>query len=376
MKATKKGCPSKRQLAPGTVNGITPHPHSNTPTEICQAELEKKFQPKRESSELLALSYDRLAHKHRDDLMHDFFDKRADRVYSCGTFLAFATAMNEDSTTLVEANFCKDRLCPMCSWRRTYKTFAQVSQCVGIMEKKYRFLFLTLTIPNCTADELPAVIRELNASWSRFTRLRKIDRTVKGFFRALEITRNAQTGEYHPHLHVIIAVDRDYFARGKYIPQDEWLQLWRKATRDERITQVDIRAIAPKLTAQEKREATEASEKLATLAQSMQKAVAEVAKYSMKDSDYIIRGNEALTDQIVDELAPALVRVRFTSFGGSFLEAHRSLGLDDPDDGDLIGFEGKLAPDLVYMVTRYGWSSGCYKLLEQYELTPRKEVNA
>ena len=84
--------------------------------------------------------------------------RRADRVSQCGSYLDFGI-LPDGTKKLVKANFCRDRLCPMCNWRRSLKLYSQVSQVMDILESEgYCFLFLTLTLRNCPWDELPAAI--------------------------------------------------------------------------------------------------------------------------------------------------------------------------------------------------------------------------
>ncbi|HAT4163561.1 TPA: protein rep [Clostridium perfringens] len=75
--------------------------------------------------------------------------KKAYRVKECGTLLSFKR-IDEELKKLFKANFCKDRLCPMCTWRRSMKIFGQVSKVMdrALEDKEYRFLFLKLTVKN------------------------------------------------------------------------------------------------------------------------------------------------------------------------------------------------------------------------------------
>ena len=57
---------------------------------------------------------------------------------------------------------------------------------------------------------------------------------------------------------------------------------------------------------------------------------------------------------------------RLCSFGGCFDVARKQLQLDDCEDGDLIHVDGsELRSDVAYMVRRYKWSCGAYKLTEE-----------
>ena len=47
--------------------------------------------------------------------------KKSYRVAECGTYLEYKRFFEDNSRKLHQANFCKVRLCPMCSWRRSRK---------------------------------------------------------------------------------------------------------------------------------------------------------------------------------------------------------------------------------------------------------------
>lgn len=327
-------------------------------------ELNEKFTPKRKSAELLAQSYERIG-----------YESKAQRVSECGTWLEFQKVLgdasapsyasgsaetggaSEDGWKLHNANFCRDRLCPMCSWRRSYKIFAQVSQIMNVIAGDYVFLFLTLTVPNCESDKLCDTLDKLQKGWKLFIDYKPIKMAVRGFFKSLEITRNKHDGTYHPHFHVILAVDKhNYFNGREYIHRDKWLELWRKAMKDDRITQVDIRRCKAKEEIQEGEQAVKA----------LSSAVAEIAKYSVKSSDYLIAWNEALTDDIVLVLSSALYHRRLCAFGGVFDEVKKKLQLDDCEDGDLVHVDGtEMRSDVAYMIRQYKWSCGAYKLIEE-----------
>lgn len=325
------------------------------------AEIEKKFTPKRKCSELLASSYERIG-----------FESKASRVSDCGTFLEFAHEISSDGIIsekgkLHNANFCKDRLCPLCSWRRSYKIFAQVSQIMELIGSEYDFLFLTLTVPSVPSELLSETLSRMIKAWDCLCHRKAFKSSVNGFFRALEITRNNDRhsksfGLYHPHFHCVLAVSRSYF-KDKYISRDEWLSLWQSCYKDESITQVDIRRARDKF-----------ADEAETAVNQLSSAVAEIAKYAVKSSDYIFADNEALTDDIVRTLAEALRGRRLTAFGGCFKEAFEKLKLDDAEDGDLVHINDELNPALAWLIVRYGWSAGAYKMTDSFVRQPESEV--
>lgn len=320
-----------------------------------QNQLEFNFIPKKKYSLLLADSYKRLCKQ-----------KKAQRVFDCGSFLEFRHAeislgsgIFEKEAILHNANFCRDRLCPMCSWRRSLKIFGQCSQIMDVIGSQYDFIFVTLTIPSVPDFRLSEAIDLLLKGWRSLYRKKRVKTAVKGFYRALEITRNndflsKSYGLFHPHFHCIFAVSKSYFTSRDYIRQSEWLQLWRDSFCDQSITQVDVRRVYPK-------QSFSGSFDISS-------AVSEAAKYTVKSSDYIFPDDEVLTDEIVGCLSSALVHRRLVSFGGCFKKVWHQLQLDDPEDGDLLNLSGFINPQLRYLITRFGWSAGCYKLNDYYYL--------
>ncbi len=275
---------------------------------------------------------------------------KVERAKDCGNYLEFKK-FDDDTKKLHRAYFCKVRLCPMCAWRRSLKVFGQVSKIMDEMtkEKEYRFLFLTLTCKNVPADELTEQINLMFKAFQRLSQRKAFRKAVKGFFRALEITYNNDTDEYHPHFHIILAVKPYYFERKEYyIKHAEWRELWRKSLRVDYDPQVNIKAIK-----------NDTSEKTA-------KAVAEVSKYTVKDDDYIIKNKDGEIDEIkTDELVSVLDRVlhrrRLVTFGGIFKELHKVLNLDDVEQSDdLINtdIDDEIRGDLNYIIETYSWNIG------------------
>lgn len=331
--------------------------HSNTSFSDCQIdfsssfsdclELEQKFQPKKLSSQILAQSFSRLGKS----------KKKVARVLDCGSLLEFRHAeivpgvgLFEKQGELHNANFCRERLCPMCAWRRSYKIFAQCSQIMDLIVNDYEFVFLTLTIPSVAASGLSIAIDKLMKGFSILMKKTRLKKAVCGFYRALEVTRNnnffsKSYGLYHPHFHIVFAVRKSYFTSRDYISQSEFLQMWRDSFGDQSITQVDVRR---------------------TFGNDISASVAEVAKYTVKSSDYLFPDNPVLTDEIVGTLSSALAGRRLVSFGGCFRKAWHQLNLDDPEDGDLVNLDGKINSQLRYLITLFGWSAGVYKLTDAY----------
>lgn len=287
--------------------------------------------------------------------------KKYYRVADCSTFLEFRYFFNVNEKKLNRANFCKVRLCPMCSWRRSLKIFGQVSKVMDYVEENYnyRYIFLTLTVENCYGEDLKKTLDNMTDSFNRMTRRKAFKQSIKGYFRSLEITYNKECNTYHPHFHLILAVNESYFTdKNYYLSQKKWTNLWKDCLKVDYTPVVDVRRIKK-----------DDNNKFG-------KAVAETAKYTVKSEDFIIRNedgqiNEKLTDEVVKTLDLALHRKRLTSFGFIFKKVHKKLNLDDMEDGDLINTDNDedLRDDLMSVILRYQWNVGIknYKLVEVVE---------
>lgn len=274
------------------------------------------------------------------------------RVLDCSTFLEFTYFLNTGEKKLNNANFCKVRLCPMCSWRRSLKIFGQVSKVMDYVEENYnyRYIFLTLTVKNCYGEYLKHTLNHMTDSFNRMTRRKIFKQSVKGYFRSLEVTYNKDENTYHPHFHLILAVNDSYFTDTRYyLSQEKWTELWKSSLKVDYIPIVDVRKLKG----------------------NRGKEVAEVAKYTVKSEDFIIREadgqiNKKLTDEVVKTLDLALHRKRLTSFGFIFKETHRKLNLDDAEDGNLVDTDNDedLREDLTSIILRYQWIIG----IKNYEL--------
>lgn len=115
-------------------------------------------------------------------------------------------------------NSCSQRVCPHCSRRRSLILAGRMET---FIVGKTGLRYVVLSEANVT--DLKKGIASLWASWMRLRRSVRWLRKVKGCIVALEVTRNAQEGTWHPHLNVLM--------EGDYFPHEELKRLWIKATR-------------------------------------------------------------------------------------------------------------------------------------------------
>lgn len=265
--------------------------------------------------------------------------KKAERMYDCGNYLMFK--IKDGRLKLYQAYFCKARLCPMCNWRRSLKIAFQNKKIIQTLNEreKVKWVFLTLTVRNVEGDELKNTMDQMTKAWNRFAGYAKFKKSIKGYFRALEVTRNWDKesewyGTYHPHFHVLLAVPNSYFKKKDlYIKQADWTSMWQRAMKLDYTPIVHIAKVKPK---KESSDFVEMDEKIKnTIAE--QNAIFEVSKYPVKDTD-VIRGNKITPENIqtVKDLDKALAYKRLISYGGLLKEIHKELNLGDVEDGDLI----------------------------------------
>ena len=247
----------------------------------------------------------------------DEFSKLVKRMLLCSGVLGFTRAVDEHTGEiryrLKTARFCRVRHCPVCGWRRTMRNKARFLKTLPKLLEAYpthRFLFLTLTVPNCAIGDLRATLGEMNKAWQRLIKRKEFSK-VDGWVRSTEVTYStSRKGNAHPHFHVMLMVKPSYFSK-YYIRQDQWLQAWRDATRDQSITQVNIKTMRG------------------------EKAIAEVLKYSVKEADLIE------SPAWLFELTRQVKNLRFIATGGLLKEMLKEdmsekemIVGDEPDAGD------------------------------------------
>lgn len=272
-------------------------------------ELSDKFGNKKKYSLRLAESYKRLG-----------YEKKSARVGSCGSFLQFGL-YDDNSVHLHSANFCKDVLCPVCAWRKSLKLYSEVYKCVSELKKTHQFIFVTLTLKNCKSDDLKATISLLGKAYTKLMRKKRM-KFVQGAFKALEITYNGKTGEFHPHLHLIWAVSQDYFQSSDYLKTEELVSLWQSSLGCDYAPLCFIEKIKPNQ--------RKGKDELSA-------AVAEVAKYPVKASDFLSYDDKT-NDFVVHTLSSALTSKRMFEFYGCFAYMRKLLKLEENED-DLIHIE-------------------------------------
>lgn len=252
-----------------------------------------------------------------NDFGADTLGSRYISLIDCGTFLQF----NKDTQGvyhLIGANFCRQRICPMCQFRKAEKTFALTLAVVKDLEEHFRFLHLVLTIPNPRYEfELQNAVKILYKGFNRFLKYKDVKRAFKGVLRCLEVSYNYESDTFHPHLHCLIAVNPSYFNDSRiYLSYEDLRAFWTKAitaelrgwgsgadfARTDSLLQINVRACK----------------------KGDYVGVAEVCKYCVKPLD-LSRGSEYQNKRLLLSLFSTLKGTRFTQKYGVIKERFATL---------------------------------------------------
>lgn len=286
--------------------------------------------------------------------------KRANVIKYCGTHLTFGETMS-GALKLVEADFCRDRLCPMCTWRRSLKLFGQTSKLMNYMKDNInvRYVFLTLTVKNCKGDELSSTIDALVKGFLKLMRRKEVKEKTLGACRQIEVTFNSNPMSdsymtFHPHLHIIFAVAPSYYtSHHRMIQHKDWRSMWAECMDMDYQPQVNVQAVADHDQQQQ------------------EKAVAELSKYPIK-MDTLLNidpDQQELQDFAVYNMAVGLVSKRLIEYYGIFRKYRRDLKLEDIEKGDLVNSEISDDNDeLTGVIRKYQWRIGLYIEVDNFDI--------
>jgi len=287
---------------------------NNTKLKVLQEDGDGKKWPERKmDNKKVAESFRRLGNV-----------RKAERLEGCGTWLNFSECA-QGHRKLTGANFCRARLCPVCDWRRSLKHFGQIMDIVHEAHRqqpKLRYIFLTLTVKNVPSDELSGLITRMFTAWNVFAMYDEVYKASVGWIRALEVTYNPERDDYHPHFHVMIGVKQSYFTGKRYISQARWAALWQRALGVDYIPMVHVEIVKPV-------DITSGS------------GIAELSKYTIKDSDYILEDKPTM-DKVVGTLSVALHHRRLVGFGKLFRKIKAELALPDVEASDADLTDGEV----------------------------------
>lgn len=131
----------------------------------------------------------------------------------------------------IVGNYCNHRLCPLCSISHRASLFRRMEAWFkGRRSKRVRLITLTL---QHSPVSLRVQLKHLKASFRRLRQTKLWQSCVESGRAIVEVTWNAKTSCWHPHLHVV--------ATGTYLPQDELANQWAGSSGGSYV--VDVRPV-------------------------------------------------------------------------------------------------------------------------------------
>ncbi len=154
---------------------------------------------------------------------------RATRVRSCGGVSVYVCQDGCGQLAGRHAYHCRERLCVYCARARAAALGDALLPLVQAMARPW---FVTLTVKN--RRDLAECAAHLRTAFKKLRRRAWWKANVAGGIAVEEVTHNAQTGEWHPHLHLVIDA-----AVPQAVLQGKLAELWAAVTGDSHI--VDVR---------------------------------------------------------------------------------------------------------------------------------------
>lgn len=154
--------------------------------------------------------------------------RRQDSFASCGNSYWLLESRSRPGVYKLTADLCHDRWCPACGRLRADLVAGNVL--AALAGKPARLVSLTV---RSTDDPLRLQLKRLYAHFRRLRSTAIWKNRILGGVGVLEITYNATTCRYHPHLHCL--------THGHFLPLEDLRREWLRLTGDS--FEVDVRYV-------------------------------------------------------------------------------------------------------------------------------------
>lgn len=153
---------------------------------------------------------------------------------SCGNYLLFHNYYTIGETRLVKAHFCKKHLaCPLCAIRRGAKylrTYLERFEYLKGQNSALKASLVTLTVKNGPDllerfEHLKAGVKKANQRMRDARRGKTFSgefRKILGYVGSYEVKKGQNSGEWHPHVHMIVLHEEDFCFESL---SHEWLNI-------------------------------------------------------------------------------------------------------------------------------------------------------
>jgi hypothetical protein len=155
------------------------------------------------------------------------------RLEACGRN-AWVERCEETGKYRIVADGCKQRFCPRCSRIFSRRCKDRIDAWTQTLDTTHteRLKMLTLTMKHSKAP-LVQQLQNLRRSFRKLRQRSLFKRSMSSGIGVIQVTYNAASDEWHPHLHVLVY--------GSYIPVGKLSQAWKHASHGS--TVVDIRQV-------------------------------------------------------------------------------------------------------------------------------------
>lgn len=258
------------------------------------------------------------------------------KMNNCATYLKFGQC--ENGLKLLDANFCRVRVCPICQWRRALKYrsiyFKKIQAMINLTPN---WQLLTLTIKSPPINKLGETVDRMQNAYRKIFRADNVQSVLGDrpeWIRCLEVNYNPERKQYsHPHYHVLLG-----FKEGHYISQPDWCRLWKRGLEINYRPIVDIRQAKSPL---------------------CKKSLCEILKYISKPSDLIKGGRQWVENYSLEMEGKRCIESSqfFKNYGGIWTPNGKENLINVGGDGEKVEL-----PDLDRLEFRYNRELKTYTL--------------
>ena len=281
--------------------------------------------------------------------------RRGERMSVCSDVVRYKYCRDCGCWHVDGALLCRDRLCPTCNWRLSLRRYAIMQRAVApLLRDGMAWGLITLTVRNVWPDELGRTIDRLMDCWHRVCQRRDMRATL-GWARGIELTYNRETGQVHPHLHILAcwAPGQD---RGPGLA-NAWLEV---------VGRAGLVAVA-----EAQHAAVLRPEPSDDGRPDMTKAILETYKYAIKGSDLL--DMPARTLRVV---AQHWGGRRLMALGGVMRSAVADLDADDPAIEPVQACRSCGSAALDTYIARWSMGESAYKIIQLAQEAAKDQAEA
>lgn len=154
-----------------------------------------------------------------DETGYERYNDIAYRVRECCKYWDVDYYRFQGVKDLVRTNTCKNLFCDNCQNAIAQRRQSKYSPLLDKLSKDYDLFHIVFTVPNVVGDLLSDTVSKMFSKFGYLIRYFNGSKKIKGIdfigydfqgcIRALEVTRNSSTREFHPHFHCIFVLRKD-----------------------------------------------------------------------------------------------------------------------------------------------------------------------